>query len=165
MDPNNISVTPGSNSNDNGGSLVHISSCRHLMSFLPTGTQLATTDGRDSGSTSLSPSTASPDLESHSLLLVSPVCSPAATDDDVLIMDGALVDNGPGSPSSARRSISFIDNNGPSNRRSVSVNNLVLVSSGSQGAISIGSSGGSGSRRSGSSGQVIVCLALMISSH
>jgi hypothetical protein len=86
-------------------------------------------------------------------------------DDDVLIMDGVLVDNGPGSPSSARRSISFIDNNGPSNRRSVSVNNLVLVSSGSQGAISIGSSGGSGSRRSGSSGQVIVCLALMISSH
>jgi hypothetical protein len=79
----------------------------------------------------------------------------------VLIMDGALVDNGPGSPSSARRSISFIDNNGPSNRRSVSVNNLVLVSSGSQGAISVGSSGRSG----GSSRQVIVCLALMISSH
>ena len=67
MDPNNISVTPGSNSNDNGGSSVHTSSCRHLMSFLPTGTQLATTDGRDSGSSSLSPSTASPDLESHSL--------------------------------------------------------------------------------------------------
>ena len=90
MDPNNISVTPGSNSNDNGGSSVHTSSCRHLMSFLPTGIQLATTDGRDSGSSSLSPSTASPDLESHSLhpeetplnqvrrlLLVTPTRSPA----------------------------------------------------------------------------------------
>ncbi|KAG2540326.1 putative protein TPRXL isoform X1 [Panicum virgatum] len=158
MDPSNISVTPdsgGSGSDDNGGSSMHTSSCRRrLMSSLPTGTQLATADGRGSGSSSSSSSSASPDLESHSLLIVSPVCSPAATDDDVLIMDGALVDNGPGSPSSTRRSISFIDNNGPSNRRSVSVNNLVLVSSVSQGAISVGSSGGSGGRRSGSSGQI-----------
>ena len=85
-----------------------------------------------------------------------------STDDDVIIMDGVLVDNGPSSPSRARRSVSFVDNNGPSNRRSVSIRDLVLVSSGSQGAIGTGSSGG---RRSGSSGQVIVCLALMISSH
>ena len=80
-------------------------------------------------------------------------------------MDGVLVDNGSGSISSARRSVSFVDNNGPSNRRSVSIRDLVLVSSGSQGAIGAGSSGGSGGRRNGSRGQVIVCLALMISSH
>ena len=158
MDPNNISVTPGSNSNDNGGSLVHISSCRHLMSFLPTGTQLATTDGRDSGSSSLSPSTASPDLESHSLhpeetplnqvrrlLLVSPARSPASTDDDVLIMDGVLVDSGPGSTTATGTSSPSLTTMGP--------------------ATCAGSSGGSGSRRSGSRGHVIVCFALMISSH
>ena len=53
--------------------------------------------------------------------LVSPARSPASTDDDVLIMDGVLVDNGPGTPSSARRSVSFADNNGSNNRRSVSI--------------------------------------------
>ena len=179
MNPSNISVTPGSggsSSNSNGGSSVHTSSRRRrLMSSLPTGTQLAAADGMGSRSSS---SSAGPDLEPHSchpedspsnqvrrLLLVSPARTLAATDDAVLIMDGVLVDNGPSTPSSAGRSVSFVENNGPSNRRSVSISDLILVSSGSQGAISIGSSGGSGSRRSGSSGQVIVCLALMISSH
>ncbi|KAG2540418.1 hypothetical protein PVAP13_9NG552300 [Panicum virgatum] len=144
MDPSNISVTPdsgGSGSDDNGGSSMHTSSCRRrLMLSFPTGTQLATADGRGSGSSSSSSSSVSPDLDSHSLLLVSPACSPAATDDDVLIMDGALVDNEPSSPSSARRPVSF--------------NSLVLVSSGSQGTISVESSGGSGGRRSGSNGQI-----------
>ena len=88
-----------------------------------------------------------------------------STDDDVIIMDGVLVDNGPSSPSRARRSVSFVDINGPSNGRNISISNLVLVSSSSQGAIGAGSSGGSGGRHSGSSGQVIICLALMISSH
>ena len=87
-----------------------------------------------------------------------------STDDDVIIMDGVLVDNGPSSPSRARRSVS-VDINGPSNGRNISISNLVLVSSSSQGAIGTGSSGGSGGRHSGSSGQVIICLALMISSH
>jgi len=167
MDPSNISVTPDSGGNscdDNGGSSMHTSSCCRHMSSLPTGTQLATADGRGSGSSSPSSSSASFDLESHSLhpedmppnqvwclLLVSPTRSPAA------------MDNGPGSPSSARPSVSFVgNNNGPSNRLSVSISDLGLVSSGSQGAIGTGSSGG---RRSGSSGQVIVCLKLMISSH
>ena len=138
MDPSNISVTPdsgGSGSDDNGGSSMHTSSCRRrLMSSLPTGTQLAAADGGGSGSSSPSSSSAGPDLEPHSrhpedspsnqvrrLLLVSPARTPAATDDAVLIMDGVLVDNGPGTPSSARRSVSFADNNGSNNRRSVSI--------------------------------------------
>ncbi|XP_039822636.1 protein app1-like [Panicum virgatum] len=168
MDPSNISVTPdngGNSCDDNGGSSMHTSSCCRHMSSLPTGTQLATADGRGSGSSSPSSSSTSSNLESHRLhpedmpsnqvrclLLVSPTRSPAAMDDDVLIMDDVLVDNGPGSPSSARPSVSFVGNNdGPSNRLSVSISDLGLVSSGSQGAIGTGSSGG---RRSGSSGQI-----------
>ncbi|PUZ40890.1 hypothetical protein GQ55_9G458600 [Panicum hallii var. hallii] len=171
MDPSNISVTPGSSgssSDGNGGSSVHTSSRRRrLMSSSPTGTQLAAADGGGSRSSTPSSSSTGPDLEPHSrhpedsppnqvrrLLLISPVHSPAATDDDVLIMDGVLVDNGAGTPSSARRSVSFVDNNGPSNRRSVSNSDLVLVSSGSQRYIGAGSSGGSGGRRSCSSGQI-----------
>jgi len=96
MDPSNISVTPGSggsSSDGNGGNSVPTSSRRRcLMSSLPTGTQLATADGRGFGLSSPSPSsvTVSPDLESHSLhpeetplnqvrrlLLVTPTRSPA----------------------------------------------------------------------------------------
>jgi len=45
-----------------------------------------------------------------------------------------------------------VDNNGPSNRVSISDLDLVLVSSGSQGS----SGGGSGGRRSASNDQVII---------
>lgn len=177
----------GSGGDGNGGRSVQTSSRRrrHLTLSSPTGTELssefdAAADGPGSGSSS---SSAGPDLEvdvtpyrrSRSrnrfpedsptannlghLLLVSPVRSPASTDDDVLIMDGVLVDSDPSTPSSARRSVSFVDDNGPSSRRSVSIGDLVLVSSDSQGS----SGGGNGSGSSG--GQVIVRLALMISCH
>lgn len=186
MDP--IDLTPrrgGSGGDGNGGRSVQTSSRRrrHLTLSSPTGTELssefdAAADGPGSGSSS---SSAGPDLEFDVtpyrrsrnrvpedsptennlglLLLVSPVRSPASTDDDVLIMDGVLVDSDPSTPSSARRSVSFVDDNGPSSRRSVSIGDLVLVSSDSQGS----SGGGNGSGSSG--GQVIVRFALMISCH
>ncbi|KAG2659362.1 hypothetical protein PVAP13_1KG349800 [Panicum virgatum] len=174
MDPSNISVTPGSSgssSDGNGGSSASVrtsSRGRRCMSSFPMGAQLATTDGGGSGSSSPpSSSSMGPNLEPHSgqpkdspsnqvqrLLLVSPVRSPAATNNDVLIMDGVLVDNRPNTSSSARCSVSFIYNNGPINRRSISISDLVFVSSGSQSAIDAGSIGGSGGRSIGSSGQI-----------
>ncbi|CAM0150885.1 unnamed protein product [Urochloa decumbens] len=121
MDHSDLRVTPdsgGDSSHGNGGNAI--------------------VDSGGSGSSSSSSSSASPDLElDHSrphrvtedsptpnqvqrLLLVSPVRSPAVTEDDVLIMDGVLVNNVPRAPSSARRA---------------SISNLLLVSSGSQGSI------------------------------
>ena len=100
------------------------------------------------------------------LLLATPVAT-----DSTIIMEGELLDddNEPGTPSGTRRSASLVDNNGlgtsssasrstsvdnngPSNRVSISDLDLVLVSSGSQGS----SGGGSGGRRSASNDQVII---------
>ncbi|KAL6650039.1 hypothetical protein ACP70R_014263 [Stipagrostis hirtigluma subsp. patula] len=127
----------GSGSNGNGvHSAVYTSSRRRRrMSSPSTGTRLmpqfnAAVDGGGFGSSSSS-SSGGLDLgldESHNrqsrqrahpeaspapnhtgrLLLLSPAGSPATTDDDVLIMDGVLVDN---NRSGARRSASFVDNN------------------------------------------------------
>lgn len=179
MDPINPRVTPGSGGDGNGDRSVRTSSRRRRLTLSSTGTELisefdAAADTPGSGSSS---SSAGPDLEVDETryrrnpedsrtanqlgrpLLVSPVRSPASTDDYVLIMDGVLVDSDPSTPSSARRFVSLVDDNELSNRHSVSIGDLVLVSSGSQGS----SVGGSGGRHRG--GQVIVRLALMISCH
>ncbi|CAL4977427.1 unnamed protein product [Urochloa decumbens] len=146
MDHSDLCVIPesggGSSSNGNGGNAV--------------------VDSGGYGSSSSSSSSTSPDLElDHNrhrvnpedsptpnqvqrLLLVSPVRSPAVTEDDVLIMDVVLVNNVPRAPSTTRRS--------------ASISNLLLVSSGSQGSIV----SGRGSMHSGFGAQVILCLALMI---
>ncbi|CAM0152795.1 unnamed protein product, partial [Urochloa decumbens] len=143
IDPSDLYVTPdsvGGSSDGNGGD--------------------AAVDDRGSGSSSPLLSSTIPDLElDHShhrvnpedsptpnlqrLRLVSPVHSPTTTEDDMLIMDGVLVDNGPDSPSNARRSVSFV-HNGLGNRRSASMSDLILVSSSFQ-----GSRDGGSSRRSG----------------
>ncbi|KAL6594026.1 hypothetical protein ACP70R_048927 [Stipagrostis hirtigluma subsp. patula] len=154
----------GSGSNGNGvHSAVYTSSRRRRrMSSPSTGTRLmpqfnAAVDGGGFGSSSSS-SSGGLDLgldESHNrqsrqrahpeaspapnhtgrLLLLSPAGSPATTDDDVLIMDGVLVDN---NRSGARRSASFVDNNvsgtDTRTRRSASfvANNLSGTASGTR---------------------------------
>ncbi|KAJ1296915.1 hypothetical protein BS78_01G338300 [Paspalum vaginatum] len=196
MDPSNLCLTVdsgGSGSHGNGGRSAHTSSRRRgLMPSSPTGTPLmsefnAAADGGDSGS---SPSSGGRDVEPeesrfpHSrrsanseasptqnqvglLLLLSPAGSPAATDDEVLIMDGVLVDNGPGTPSSARRSASNdVNSNGvvtPSSaRRSASIihNNGSVTSSSARRSSLFVDNSGPGNRPSVSSND----LALLSSS-
>lgn len=179
MDPSNDCATPrsdgrgsSSGSDGNGGRSVNTSSRRRRrMLSSPTGTQLmsesnAAADAGGSGSSSSPSSSGALDLEGV-LLLATPVAT-----DNTIIMEGELLDddnepgtlsgsgtrgsaslvdnNGLGTSASARRSAS-VDNNGPSNRVSISDLDLVLVSSGSQGS----SGGGSGGRRSDSNDQVI----------
>ncbi|KAF8728844.1 hypothetical protein HU200_018131 [Digitaria exilis] len=181
MDPSSLRVTPGSGGSGgdgNGGRSVRTSSRRRRLTLSSTsGAELisefdAAADGPGSRSAGpaldvdempyrrsrsryrANPEDSPTESQLGRLLLVSPVRSPASTDDDVLIMDGVLVDSEPSTPSSARHSASLVDDNGPSNRRSVSIADLVLVSSDSQGS----SGGGSSARRNG--GQVIVRSAL-----
>ncbi|RCV44555.1 hypothetical protein SETIT_9G383600v2 [Setaria italica] len=186
MDPCVTPDNGGSGTDGNGGCFAHtLSQRRRLQSSSPTGSQLmsefdATANGRGSESSSPLSSSTSCDLEldeshnSHNihrvnpedsptpspvqhLLLVSSVHTQVSTDDDVLVMDGVLVDDGLRTPSSAMRSISSIDNNRHGIRRSVSTSDLIVISSGAQGSSSGrsggGSSRGSNSRRSGFGGQ------------
>ena len=178
MDPSNDCATPrsdgrgsSSGSDGNGGLSANNSSRRRRrMPSSPTGTQLmsefnAAGDVGGSGSSSSLSSSGALDLEGV-LLLATPVAT-----DSTIIMEGELLDddNEPGTPSGTRRSASLadnnglgtsasarrsasVDNNGPSNRVSISDLDLVLVSSGSQGS----SGGGSGGRRSASNDQVII---------
>ncbi|TVU46815.1 hypothetical protein EJB05_06384 [Eragrostis curvula] len=172
MEPRLLDVTPGSGSGGNGGrSVVYTSSRRRSrMSTSSTGTSLmpqfdAAADGGGSGSSSAGgldeprlrnvrlradpEAPLTPSQVARLLFLGSPMSSPAATDDNVIIMDGVLVgSNGSRiSYSNRRRSASFSDPNlvaagspASSGGSSCGSNALVTGSPGSSGGGSCGSS-------------------------
>ncbi|CAL4914602.1 unnamed protein product [Urochloa decumbens] len=151
IDPNDLCVTldsVGNNSDGNGGDAVVDVHGRGFASSSPlSSSTIPDLDLElDHNHHQVNPEY-SPTPNLQRLRLVSPVLSPTTAEDDVLIMDGVLVDNGLGTPSSVSRSVSFVDN-GLGNRRSASMSDLILVSSGFH-----GSSGDGSTRRSGYGGQ------------